>query len=233
MARPSEQDPLEKFRFSVTVLSIDLSVTGAVDTLATASANLFGGGIGRTIGKTLSVVSRAGFSEIEMPKAEVNTINYRENIDSQRFQKIPGLVKYSPVVLKRGVTDSRNLYNWYRLVNDEIVLGAVASELSGKSVSPPKQSENFRKEVIINVHNRAGEAVKQWILFNAWPVAYKGGDTLSAADDSGKLIEEITLEYEYFLELEGGLGGFAKELAKDFIESGAESLIQSQVPGLF
>jgi phage tail-like protein len=182
----------------------------------------------------LSVVSRAGFSEVALPSAEVGSISYRENIDAQRFTKIPGLTKYTPVVLRRGVTESRDLYNWYRLVNDDILLGATAQELSGDAIKPPQAATDFRKEVIINVHDREGEAVKQWILFNAWPIAYKGGESLNASADDGKLVEEVTLEYEYFLELEGGLDGFAKELAKDFIEEGATNLLATgSLPGLF
>lgn len=202
MARSASVDPLEKFRFSITVISIDLSVTGALDALAAIAA------------QKLSVVTRAGFSEVVLPKVTVNEMSYRENIDNQRFSKGPGLAKYDPVILRRGVTSSFDLWNWYRLVNDDMALLGVAQELARDAKIAPVQSENFRKEVIINIHDREGNAVKQWILFNAFPVGYKGGNDLSANSEE-KLVEELTLTYEFFLELKGGVGGFLAEVAKD------------------
>jgi len=238
MARSSKDDAIEKFRFSITVISVDLSLTGGVDALAAfASAAPLGAGGGkeaqRSIGKALSVVSRAGFSEVSLPKVELNEMLYRENGDSARFLKTPGLAKYTPVSLRRGVTDSRDLYNWYRLVNDDMFLQSTAIELGSKNIKPPVASENFRKEVIINVHDRTGKAVKQWILFNAWPMAYQGGNDLNASSDSEKLIEELTLNYEYFLELEGGVDGFAKEVLRDGVETAALKLTELSAPKLF
>jgi phage tail-like protein len=203
MARSASLDPLEKFRFTVKVISLDLSITGLAD-----AAGL--------IDRRISVVSRAGFKEVALPKADINTIVYRENVDNQRFSKGPGLVKYEPVTLRRGVTENKDLYEWYRLVNNDMALLGAAQELTGRTLAPV-QNENFRKEVIISVLDREGNEVKQWMLFNAFPISYKGGNDLDSQTDE-KLIEELTLDYEFFLELEGGIGGFAKELVKDLAE---------------
>lgn len=207
MARPSSKDPLEKFRFRVTVIALDLSVTGGLDTVAGLS------GSGNFFKEKFAVVARAGFSQVSLPKASIGEITYRENIDNQRSSKIPGLVKFDPVTLSRGVTESRDLYDWYRLVNDELALLSVANELSRDSSKVPLQSDNFRKDVIIEVLDRQGEPTKAWYLFNAWPTVYAPGNDLDASSEE-KLIESITLTYEHFLELEGGLEGLAKELAR-------------------
>jgi len=181
-------------------------------------------------------MSRAGFSEVVLPSAKINEISYRENIDNQRFSKGPGLVTFEPVTLRRGVTyqeskignsssfknheANRDLYSWYKQVNNDSLLFGVAQELARGSIKPPKQNENFRKEVIIVAHNRRGEPVKQWVLFNAFPIAYKGGDDFDASADQQKLIEEITLTYEFFVELGGDIvKGFAKEFARDALEA--------------
>jgi phage tail-like protein len=206
MARSAEEDPIEKFRFRITVIAIDLSITGAVDT----AGGLSGGG---TTAKSLSVLSRAGFSIATLPKATVKSIPYRENIDNQRFIQVPGLVTYTPITLSRGVTSNRNLYDWYRLVNEELALLAVAGELSRDTQYSPTQEDNFRKDVILEVLDREGTPIKAWYMFNAWPSSYAPGDSLDASSET-KLIEEITLTYEMFLELEGGAEGFAKEIIK-------------------
>lgn len=207
MARSSTKDPIEKFRFRVTVVAIDLSVTGGLDTIAGLS------GSGTFFKEKFAVVSRAGFSQVTLPKANVGEITYRENIDNQRSIKVPGLVKFDPVTLSRGVTASRDLYDWYRLVNDELALLSVANELGRDSIKTPIQNDNFRKDVIIEVLNRKGEPIKAWYLFNAWPTVYVPGNDLDASSEE-KLVESLTLTYEHFIELEGGVEGLAKELAR-------------------
>lgn len=224
MARSAEVDPLEKFRFRLSVVAFDLSLTGLADTVS-------GLGLGGDVGKFFRVLQRAGFSQLDLPKANLSEMAYRENLDGQRFSKHAGLVRYEPVTLRRGVTENRDLYDWYRLVNDEIALLATAQELANTAKLTPVQTENFRKDVIIEVLDRKGEPVKSWYLLNAFPISYKGGDKLDASDE-GKLVEEITLTYEVFLELEGGLEGFAKEIAKGVLVGGAGAIITAlDIPG--
>jgi len=216
MARSSTKDPIEKFRFRVTVIAVSPSLNGVADTLGAVS----GGG---TVTKNLAVLLRMGFSEITLPRTTISEIPYRENIDGYRFQKSPGLVRYEPVILKRGVTKHRDLYDWLRLVNDELALLGVANELTGSVRKGPKQSENFRKDVVIEVLDREGQPIKGWYLFNSWPTSYKPGDDLNAQAEE-KLVEELSLTYELFLELDGGLKGFAKEMLKNLAELAIEQL---------
>lgn len=225
MARSSVKDPVDKFRFKVSVISVSASLTGVVETIAGAIGN-----------NNLAILSRAGFSEIQLPKANVTEMSYRENIDNQRFSKIPGLVKYDPITLRRGVTRSKDFYDWYRLVNEELALANVAQELNQDAKYTPVQSENFRKDMIIEVMDRAGRTVKAWYLFNCWPIAYKPGNDLVASSEE-KLIEEFTLTYEYFLETEVKQGenvgsAIARELAKGAVLVGASAALNKALPFL-
>jgi len=218
MARSSTSDPIEKFRFRITVIALDLSVDAAVTTLA----NLAPGG---TVANNLAIITRAGFNKIApLPKADVKAITYRENIDNLRSIKVPGLVTYNDITLSRGVTANRDLYDWYRLVNEEVALLNVANEFSRDQNLVPAQSDTFRKDVIIEVLDREGKSLKAWYLFNAWPTSYTPGNSLDAADES-KLVEELTLTYENFIELEGGPDGLARELGKGLLVAAAGSLI--------
>lgn len=217
MARSSTVDPVDKFRFRVSVIAIDLSVTGVVETVGGVIRN-------NNPATNLAILSRVGFQEVQLPKATVSEIPYRENTDNQRFSKIPGLVKYEPIVMRRGVTKSRDFYDWFRLVNEELALLSVSQELNQDSKYSPAQSATFRKDVVIEVLDREGNAVKAWYLFNAWPNSYKPGNDLHASSEE-KLIEEISLTYELFLELEGGLEGFAKEIAKGALLTGVSGLL--------
>ena len=219
MARSATEDPIEKFRFRFSVISFDLNAGSLIETAANAGF-LNTSVDGRSLFKLLS---RSGFSEITLPKSVMKVFTYRENIDAQRFVKNPGLASYEPISLKRGVTKNRDLYDWYRLVNEEMALLAVANELAGNYKFTPTQSGHFRRDVVIEVLDRKGEPVKGWYLFNAFPSSYKGGDDLNASAQE-KLVEEMTLDYEFFLEFAGGLDGFVNELAKGAILAGAEAL---------
>lgn len=230
MARSSQEDPVEKFRFKVSVVSFDPSLTGAVESIAGLSD------VANDFRKGFAILSRAGFQEVTLPKVNISEINYRENIDNQRFSKIPGLVKYDPISLKRGVTRNRDLYDWYRLVNEELALLAVAQELNQDAKYTPVQSENFRKDVVIEILNRKGQTVKAWYLFNCWPNSYKPGNDLNAATDE-KLIEELTLTYEHFIETdvrenETTVIALARELAKGALLAGTSAVLSKKLPFL-
>jgi len=223
MARSAEQDPLEKFRFRVTILTLDPSLSGAVETLANTA---------QFSNPVLRVFTRAGFSKVTTPKVSVKEITYRENIDNTRFIKVPGLSNYEPITLSRGVTKNRDLYDWYRLVNDEIALLAVAGELSRDAQYTILQSEYFRKDVVIEVLDREGKPIKAYYLFNCWPNAYSPGNDLDAQSEE-KLVEELTLTYEFFLELEGGIESFTKEIEKNALAITGNIILQKLGNGFF
>lgn len=189
MARSSKSDPIEKFRFQVTIFD---NVAGLI-TQGTAS-------IGTVLQDDKTV--RGGFTECVPPRVSIKEILYRENNQGNSPLKIPGLATHEPVTLRRGVTANRQLYNWYKLVNNDagtlnkfqdgvVALGAV-----------PFQNPNFRREVLISALDRQGKFVKHWLLYNAWPSSYSGTTDFDAKS-SEIAVEEIVLSYEVFLEVTG------------------------------
>ena len=179
MARSSKAEPIEKFRFKVMFLSLSNSVFSKND------------------GQSF-----AAFSSIDPPKASVNVMEYRENQGMNRSTKQPGLVSYEPVALRKGVTTSLSLYNWYKEVHNDVVdPGIMTSVVAGANIVPV-HSPHYRREMLISSLDREGKGVKHWLCFNCFPVGYKGGDSLDASD-SGKLIQELTITYESFIELKG------------------------------
>ena len=225
MARSAANDPLEKFRFRITILTLDPSLVGAVETLSSATSSSFSN-------PTLRVFTRAGFNKVTTPKVTVKEINYRENIDNTRFIKVPGLSNYEPITLSRGVTGNRDLYDWYRLVNEEIAFLATAGELTRDAQYTIPQSEYYRKDVVIEVLNREAKPIKAYYLFNCWPTGYSPGNNLDAQAEE-KLVEELTLTYEFFLELEGGIEGFAKEVGKNALSISTNIFLQRFGNGAF
>lgn len=197
MARSSSKDPIDKFRFKVTVL--DFKFKGLTQLTATDKNTV-----------------RAGFSEVTSPRLRVGEVRYRENIDAPRFIKTPGLATYEPVTLRRGVVPGpdRELYNWFKEVhNDANHIGAVNDILANQGIIPIFPAD-FRRDLIIELLDRTGTTVKAWFLFDAFPIEYAPGDDLDAEGEA-KLIQEVVLTYEAFIEQEDGdLGKLQEEAAK-------------------
>lgn len=186
MARSANTDPIDRFRFKVLVIE---------DILASQ-------GFGNATGNTVTQIG-GGFSEIALPKADTNTISYRENIHPTRFIKKPGLTRYDPVILKRGAVADRSLYEWYKLVNNDAIGFSVTAEIVGGALSiPPVYPVHFRKDLMIISLDREGNAIKSWVLLEAFPVSFKPGNDLDAQSNE-KLITELGLSFEAMVEIEG------------------------------
>lgn len=183
MARSSSVDAIEKFRFSVYILNLSLDP-------ASVAQDFIG-------------FLRGGFSEVSLPKQTTTVMEYRENIDSAHVQMLPGMTKYEPVTLKRGVTTNSDFYRWANQVhNPNQIIASAIQRISGKPEdSPPSDSLNFRRDIVIVSHTRSGAVGKAWMLRDAWVSSYTPGDMLGGLEDGAKLMEEMTLTYESFQEL--------------------------------
>ncbi len=63
-------------------------------------------------------ITRAGFRECSGLDTSQDPIDYREGGEPIHVRKLPGLVKYSNISLKRGITDDAELWNWRKTVMD-------------------------------------------------------------------------------------------------------------------
>jgi phage tail-like protein len=230
MARPSSQDPIEKFRFQVFALT-NGAFKGDNDTAVLGNAVTNGSAFNFIVNAPHSF-SRAGFTDVTLPKATISEMLYRENVDGNYFRKTTGLVRFEPVTLKRGVTADRELYDWYTLVNNDAdSLNAVSAAATTFLGATSFQNPIFRKDIIISVTDRTGVFVKHWVLFNAFPISYKGGDDLDATSDS-KLVEELVLTFETFMEAQGATIGDALQDIQDQITKAAEDSIANALIGV-
>jgi phage tail-like protein len=96
-------------------------------------------------------IAVAGFSEVVIGPTTTETIDYREGTDAPHVRKLSGLNKSGDITLKRGLTDSLDLYNWYKQV--------VAGELVGS-----------RRQVVIVIADEAGADRARFVVTGAWPV---------------------------------------------------------------
>lgn len=188
MARSAKNDPVERFRYKVVIIE---------DILASQGLNLL-----KAIKGEQVIQIGGGFSEVTLPKSTTGVITYRENIHATRFIKKPGLTKYDPIILKKGVTTDMSLYAWYNLVNNDAIGFSALAEIVKDLAVPPKYPVEFRKDLMITLLDRESNAVKSWVVLEAFPVHFKPGNDLDATSNE-KLIAELGLEYEAWVEIAG------------------------------
>ena len=98
-------------------------------------------------------VTVAGFSECSGLTTESDVIEYRDGDDDITVTKIPGLKKFTNISLKRGYTDSKELWAWRKLVMD------------GKTE---------RQNGSIILQNEAREPALRWNFKAGWPCKWEG-----------------------------------------------------------
>jgi len=194
MARTADQDPFDKFRFKVTILE-PAKIPYFNSTTGTDLVD--------DITKVSNIAPAGGFSEVILPKVTINEILYRENINGTSHIKKPGLATYDPVILRKGAFKDTNLYDWLSLVHDSTVnINSYLSSLSNIAAVVPVQNSQYRRDLFISLMDREGNFVKHWFLYEAFPTGYTPGDSLSASEDA-KLVNELTISYEGFVEVSG------------------------------
>ena len=127
----------------------------------------------------LGLGEELAFAEVELPAAELETIEYREGADrTSATRKLPGRVRYGNVVLRRGVDGDLVVWEWFTAARD----GQVE-----------------RRSVTITLLHDARAPVQQWRLRNAWPVKLQASDLNAQGNEV--VIETLELTHEG-LELE-------------------------------
>jgi phage tail-like protein len=126
----------------------------------------------------------AGISKVSSLKRTTEVIKHREGGDPSSSRKSPGRTEYEAVTLERGVTHDPEFEKWANKVwNFNSGLG---SEVSLK---------DFRKDIIIDVYNEAGQKVKSYKVFRCWVSEYQSIPDLDA-NANAVAIEHIKLENE-------------------------------------
>lgn len=118
-------------------------------------------------------ITQAGFSDASGFGASTDPIEYREGGETKTVRKLPGLTKYTNITLKWGLTDSRELYDWYR----DVVNGKIE-----------------RKSGSIILLDLEGNEKVRWNFFEAWPTKWDGPDFTAKGNDVA--IETLELAHE-------------------------------------
>ena len=105
--------------------------------------------------------------------AAIESIEYREGTDPLQVRQLGGLPKYGTLILKYGLTDSKELYDWFKLGIDGKVdprkISIVASDLEGNDLA-------------------------RWNLLNAWPAKYEAPEFNGKGNEVA--VETFEIVYE-------------------------------------
>ena len=123
----------------------------------------------------------AGVSRVSALRRTTEVVEHRSGGDPNSVRKSPGSTTYEPITLERGVTHDPAFREWANKVwsfrQQEVSL------------------RDFRKDVVIELLNEAGQVVIAYNVFRCWVSEYQPLPELDA-DANEVAIESIKLENE-------------------------------------
>lgn len=126
----------------------------------------------------------AGISKVSGLKRTTEVVRHREGGDPSSSRKSPGRTEFEAVTLERGVTHDLDFERWAAKVwNFGAGLGAETS------------LKDFRKDIIIEVYNEAGQLALSYKLFRCWVSEYQALPDLDA-NANAVALQTIKLENE-------------------------------------
>jgi phage tail-like protein len=117
-----------------------------------------------------------GFSDVSGLMTELTVAEYRNGNDAENHvRKIQGVHKVSDVTLKRGVIETRSIWDW---MEEARVMGPLA-----------------KREVTIKLRDEQGNDKQTWTLQNVLPLKWTG-PTLAGKGGGDVAMEELVLSCE-------------------------------------
>jgi len=120
-------------------------------------------------------ITQAGFTECSIPDSTQDPIEYREGNEGFSSRLIPGMIKYGNLTLKYGTTDSMELYEWRKQVEE-------------------CKMKDARRNVAVVLMDDEGSAKARWEFMMAWPTKYDAPDLNASGNDLA--IETLEIAHE-------------------------------------
>ena len=126
----------------------------------------------------------AGVSKISALRRTTEVVSHREGGDPSSDRKSPGRTQYEAITLERGVTHDTEFEKWANKVwNFGSGLGAEVS------------LKDFRKDIIIDFYNEAGQLAITYNVHRCWVSEYQSLPELDA-NANAVAIQTLKLENE-------------------------------------
>lgn len=118
-------------------------------------------------------ITQGGFQEVSGLDASTASVDYREGTDPAHSRKLTGMNTYTAITLKRGITDSDELWRWRQTVID------------GKAQ---------RRNGSIVLRDETGAEKIRWNFLDAWPSQWTGPSFNAAT--ATVAVESLVLTHE-------------------------------------
>lgn len=126
----------------------------------------------------------AGVSKVGALKRTTEVVKHREGGDPSSSRKSPGRTEYEAIMLERGVTHDTEFEKWANKIwNFGSGLGAEVS------------LKDFRKDVILEVYNEAGQLAIAYKLYRCWVSEFQSLPELDSNAEA-VAIQSLKLENE-------------------------------------
>ncbi|NES93334.1 phage tail protein [Okeania sp. SIO2B9] len=126
----------------------------------------------------------AGISKVSALKRSTDPVEHREGGDPSLTRKSPGRTSYEAITLERGVTHDPEFEAWTNKVWNY-----------GSGLGAEVLLSDFRKDIIIEVYNEAGQIVLAYKVFRCWVSEYQALPELNA-NANAVAIQTLKLENE-------------------------------------
>jgi len=126
----------------------------------------------------------AGITKVSGLHRETEVIAIRQGTEPSIVRKSPGNTAYKPIILERGRTHDTEFERWANKVYN--FGSGLGSEVSLK---------DYRKDIIIELYNEAGQRVMAWKVFRCWPSKYSPLNEFNA-NSTHVAMESMVLEHE-------------------------------------
>lgn len=126
----------------------------------------------------------AGLSKAGALNRKTEVVSHREGGDPSSSRKSPGRTEYEPIMLERGVTHDTEFERWANKVWNW-----------GSGLGQEISLQDFRKDVIVELYNEAGQLAVAYKIYRCWVSEYEALMELDA-NANAVAIQKIKLENE-------------------------------------
>jgi phage tail-like protein len=126
----------------------------------------------------------AGVSKVGVLKRTTEVVTHREGGDPSSSRKSPGRTEYDAIQLERGVTHDPRFEQWANKVWN-----------LGSGLGVEVSLKDFRKDIIIEVYNEAGQLAIAYKVFRCWVSEFQAMPELDG-NANAVAIQYLKLENE-------------------------------------
>jgi phage tail-like protein len=126
----------------------------------------------------------AGVSKVSALKRTTEVVKHRDGGDPSSSRKSPGRTEFEAITLERGVTHDKEFEQWANKVWNY-----------GSGLGSETSLKDFRKDLIIEVYNEAGQLAISYKVYRCWVSEFQALPDLDA-NANAVAIQTLKLENE-------------------------------------